>query len=239
MTTPGSTELVRKADGSGQMFNQIARRYDLLNRLMSFGLDKIWRRALVKAMRPKEGGQLLDVATGTADVALALARAYPRTTVTGLDPSVGMLDVGRTKVSNRQNDDRVTLIEGDAQAMPFDDGQFDSACIAFGIRNVPDRMAGLKEMARVTRSGGTVVVLELGEPVGPMAPLARFHVHYVVPRLGAWLSGNAEYDYLQRSIAAFPPAEEFMDMMRQAGLSDITLRRFAFGASNLYVGVVP
>ena len=238
MPPQGTTDIVRRADGSGQMFDQIARRYDLLNRIMSFGLDRNWRRALVRSMRPTEGGRLLDVATGTADVALALAKAYPSTTVTGLDPSVGMLDVGRKKVIARNNSDRVTLIEGDAQAMPFEDSHFDSACIAFGIRNVPDRTAGLREMVRVTRPGGTVVVLELGEPAGFMAPFARFHVHHVVPRLGALLSGNAEYDYLQWSIAAFPAVDVFAGMMRDAGLADVTIRRFAFGASNLYVGVV-
>jgi len=220
------------------MFDQIAQRYDMLNRLMSFGLDRRWRRALVQAMRPTDGGELLDVATGTADVAMALARAYPNTTIMGLDPSVGMLDVGRVKVHRKAIDDRVTLVEGDAQHMAFEDARFDSACIAFGIRNVPDRMAGLREMARVTKPGGSVVVLELGEPKGPMAPFARFHVHYVVPRMGALLSGNAEYDYLQRSIAAFPPSDIFAQMMTDAGLHDVTVRPFAFGAANLYVGTV-
>ena len=238
MSSQAPTDLVPRADGSGQMFDQIAKRYDLLNRLMSFGLDRRWRRALVASMRATAGGELLDVATGTADVAMALSRAYPNTRIVGLDPSVGMLDVGRTKVRRKQFDDRVTLLEGDAQAMAFEDSRFDSACIAFGIRNVPDRMTGLKEMVRVTKSEGTVVVLELGEPQGLMAPFARFHVHHVVPRLGAWLSGNAEYDYLQRSIAAFPPSQKFAEMMTDAGLRDVTIRPFAFGAANLYVGTV-
>ncbi|MCA9547288.1 MAG: class I SAM-dependent methyltransferase, partial [Myxococcales bacterium] len=136
-----------RADGSGQMFDRIARRYDLLNRILSLGLDRSWRRKLVAAL--PDQGRLLDVATGTGDVALALAKAYPQVTVTGLDPSVGMLDVGRGKVTARQLDARVELIEGDAQAMPFPDNHFAGACIAFGIRNVPDRARGLAEMARV------------------------------------------------------------------------------------------
>ena len=162
------TDLV--VNGSGTMFDRIAHRYDLLNRLMSFGVDRGWRRKLVRAMAST--GPLLDVATGTADVALSLARAYPETTVVGLDPSEGMLSVGREKITEHALNARIELVQGDAQAMTFADDHFAGACIAFGIRNVPDREAGLREMARVTRSGGPVVVLELSEPRGgPMAAL--------------------------------------------------------------------
>ncbi|HHH28325.1 MAG TPA: bifunctional demethylmenaquinone methyltransferase/2-methoxy-6-polyprenyl-1,4-benzoquinol methylase UbiE [Polyangiaceae bacterium] len=235
------TDLAPRADGSGTMFDQIAHRYDLLNKLISFGMDARWRRALVNALdvRGIEAPRVLDVATGTADIALAIADAHPAAKVVGLDPSVGMLDVGREKVSARALVERVELVEGDAQAMPFDDDAFDASCIAFGIRNVPDRLRGLQEMARVTRPGHRVVVLELGEPDrGPLAPFARFHVHHVIPRLGAWLSGADEYAYLQRSIAAFPPPEQFMGLMEQAGLTVAAHRPFVFGGANLYVGVV-
>ncbi|MCB9537134.1 MAG: ubiquinone/menaquinone biosynthesis methyltransferase [Myxococcales bacterium] len=219
------------ADGSGAMFDRIAHRYDLLNRLMSFGLDRGWRRRLVDAM--PDAGALLDVATGTADVALALADAHPSTTVVGLDPSAGMLGVGQSKIAERGLAHRVTLTEGDAQAMPFADATFAGCTIAFGIRNVPDRLAGLREMARVTAPGGPVALLELAEPA--FAP-ARFHVHHVVPRLGAWLSGAKEYRYLQRSVAAFPPPDAFAALMRAAGLRDVEVHRMTFGAAHLYVG---
>ena len=136
-------------DGSGAMFDRIARRYDLLNRLMSFGIDRSWRRDLVAAM--PDDGRLLDVATGTGDVALSLAKAYPEAPIVGLDPSVGMLEVGRGKVMDRGLNERVRLDEGDAQSMPYPDDHFAGACIAFGIRNVPDRIRGLAEMKRVTR----------------------------------------------------------------------------------------
>lgn len=238
MTT---TELLSRADGSGAMFDQIAHRYDLLNKLISFGMDARWRRALVSALDVGaiEQPRVLDVATGTADIALAIADTHRDAQVVGLDPSVGMLDVGRDKIAGRELSDRVRLVEGDAQAMPFDDDAFHATCIAFGIRNVPDRLRGLKEMARVTRTGHRVVVLELGEPDrGPLAPFARFHVHHVIPRLGAWLSGADEYAYLQKSIAAFPPPEQFMELMREAGLRIEAHRPFVFGGANLYVGVV-
>ncbi|MCA9621307.1 MAG: bifunctional demethylmenaquinone methyltransferase/2-methoxy-6-polyprenyl-1,4-benzoquinol methylase UbiE [Myxococcales bacterium] len=229
------------ADGSGAMFDKIAARYDLLNRLISFGMDNRWRRALVRALdvQALEKPRVLDVATGTADIALAIARRVPASEVVGLDPSVGMLEVGRRKVREADLEARVELVEGDAQAMAFADDAFDGSCIAFGIRNVPDRKRGLEEMARVTRPGRRVVVLELGEPrAGLLAPFARFHIHHVVPRLGAWLSGAQEYAYLEKSIAAFPPAEAFIALMEESGLELVEHRPFVFGGANLYVGRV-
>lgn len=228
-----------RVDGSGAMFDRIADRYDMLNRIMSLGMDRGWRKQLVRSLDAGPDACFLDVATGTADVALALAKTYPTSTVVGLDASQGMIDVGRGKVTARALDDRIELLVGDAQAMPFETDRFHGACIAFGIRNVPDRALGISEMARVTRPGGKVSVLELGEPrQGFMAPLARFHVHTVVPRLGSLLSGSDEYDYLQRSIAAFPPADVFCELMRTAGLRDVTVKPFAFGAAHLYIGTV-
>jgi demethylmenaquinone methyltransferase/2-methoxy-6-polyprenyl-1,4-benzoquinol methylase len=240
--TETSTALTR--DGSGAMFDRIATRYDLLNRLMSLGLDARWRNRLVRSLsdaadRAVAAGhrlEFLDVATGTADVALAIARAYPGAHVVGLDPSREMLAVGRKKVDARGLDEQVELIEGDAQALPFEDARFAATSISFGIRNVPDRLLGLKEMARVTRRGGVVVVLELNEPErGLLAPLAKLHVHHIVPRLGAWLSGAKEYRYLQTSIAAFPAPEAFAGMMESVGLRVEGMTSLGFGSAHLYV----
>ena len=226
---------VESADGSGLMFDQIARRYDLLNRVISLGLDQSWRAKLIRSL-PSEG-ELLDVATGTADVALSLAKRYPSARVVGLDPSVGMLDVGRVKVSKRTLDERVSLEEGDALAMSYEDDRFEGACVAFGVRNFPDRLQGLKEMRRVTKPGGPVSILELSEPRGGLfGPFVRLHVHHVVPWLGAILSGNKEYRYLQKSVAAFPPPEQFKLLMEEAGLVDVTVERMPFGVAHLYVG---
>jgi demethylmenaquinone methyltransferase/2-methoxy-6-polyprenyl-1,4-benzoquinol methylase len=231
-----STQLTT-ADGSGRMFDRIAGRYDFLNRVLSLGLDQSWRRKLVAAM-PDDSAALLDVATGTGDVALALAKAYPAAQITGLDPSVNMLEVGRTKVAGLALEARVALVEGDAQAMAFEDDQFDGATIAFGIRNVPDRLQGLREMRRVVRPGGPVVILELGQPRGGfLAPFARFHLRHIVPRLGAWISGDKEYRYLQESVTAFPPPETFAALMTEAGFSDVRFERMTFDAAHLYVGV--
>lgn len=223
--------------GSGAMFDAIAPRYDLLNRLLSLGIDRGWRRKTVEALSLEAGARVLDVASGTADLALQIAARHPDVTVVGVDPSERMLEVGREKAERAGATDRVELLTGDARSLPFDDDAFDACCIAFGIRNVPDRLQGLREMARVTRPGGRVAVLELGEPRrGVLGPMARFHIRQVVPRVGAWLSGAREYRYLQESIAAFPDPAAFADMMRQAGMDVLEVRPLTFGVCNLYVG---
>lgn len=222
--------------GSGEMFDQIAGRYDMLNRLMSMGIDQSWRKKTVAAMELPEGARVLDLATGTADLAMMIARLHPSAKVVGSDPSSRMLEIGVDKVARSELADRVTLELGDAQALPYDRDTFDGCCIAFGIRNVPDRDAALAEMARVTKPTGRVAVLELGEPsVGWLSPLARFHVRTIIPRLGGMLSGSKEYRYLQQSIAAFPAADRFADQMRAAGLHVLDVRPLTFGACTLFV----
>jgi demethylmenaquinone methyltransferase/2-methoxy-6-polyprenyl-1,4-benzoquinol methylase len=223
--------------GSGAMFDKIAPRYDLLNRLMSFGMDRRWRKKTVAAMKLDPGGRALDLATGTADLALLIAKKHPEVDVVGVDPSPGMLEVGRRKADRAKVSDRVDLLVGDARELQFPDDSFDGVCIGFGIRNVPDRMQGLREMARVTRDGGRIAILELNEPRrGVMGALARFHVHTLVPRMGALLSGAKEYRYLQESIAAFPPSGQFAEMMRDAGIAVLEVITFSFGACHLYIG---
>lgn len=222
--------------GSGQMFDEIAGRYDMLNRLMSMGIDQSWRRKTVAAMKLPSGARVLDLATGTADLAMMVARTHPDAEVIGSDPSARMLEVGQDKVARSDLANRVSLEVGDAQSLPYDDDTFDGCCIAFGIRNVPDRAAALREMARVTKPGGRVAVLELGEPsVGWLSPIARFHVRKVIPRLGGMLSGSKEYKYLQESIAAFPPADEFAALMAESGMNVLDVKPLTFGACTLFV----
>ncbi|HEY5923068.1 MAG TPA: ubiquinone/menaquinone biosynthesis methyltransferase [Kofleriaceae bacterium] len=233
--------------GSGEMFDRIAARYDFVNRVLSLGLDQRWRRRVVRAlgldMRRKDRGtwfgespRVLDVATGTGDLAIEIARACPGASVIGLDPSGGMLGVAKQKLAKRGLTDRVSLVIGDAQELPQANCEIDAATIAFGIRNVPDRGRALRELARVVRPGGRIAVLELGEPrSGLLGAAARLHCHHIVPRLGGWLSGSREYKYLQKSVAAFPPAEEFAALMRESGLDVIEVVPLTFGACTLYL----
>lgn len=235
-TPATTTDLALPALGSGQMFDRIARRYDFVNRVLSLGIDKSWRRRTVRALQLGERPRVLDVATGTGDLAIDIARMTPGATVVGLDPSTEMLAIAQTKLAKRGLADRVSLVVGDAQALPYQDCEMDAATIAFGIRNVPDRMQGLRELARVVRPGGRICVLELGEPrKGVLGHAARFHTRHVVPRLGALLSGSREYAYLQKSIAAFPPAEEFAEIMERCGLHVIEVTPLTFGSCTLYV----
>jgi demethylmenaquinone methyltransferase/2-methoxy-6-polyprenyl-1,4-benzoquinol methylase len=218
------------------MFDRIARRYDFMNRVLSLGLDKGWRRRTVKSLNLGDRPRVLDVATGTGDLAIDIARSRPNATVIGLDPSQQMLSIAESKVAKRGLEGRVSLVIGDAQQLPYKSCEMDAATIAFGIRNVPDRLAGLRELSRVVRPGGRVAVLELGTPRGGLlSSAARFHTRFLVPRLGALLSGAREYAYLQSSIAAFPPTEEFVALMKTAGLHVVEVVSLAFGACTLFV----
>ncbi len=223
-------------NGSGAMFDAIAARYDLLNRVISLGVDQRWRRATVRSLELGKDPRVLDLATGTADLAILTAKMHPDATIVGLDPSRNMLAVGRDKLAAKQLTERVSLVEGDAEKLPFEANSFDGITMAFGIRNVPDRSAALREMARVTKPGGRVAILELADPKsGLLSSLARFHIHTVVPWVGAALSGAKEYRYLHESIAAFPPAERFAEVMREAGLDVLAVRPLTFGVVTLYV----
>lgn len=222
------------------MFDGIARRYDLLNRLISFGVDRSWRQQTVDALAFDDvttPRTVLDLATGTGDMAVTLTQRYPKVSVVGVDPSTGMMEVGAAKVRAKGLASRISFEVGDSQALTFNAAAFDGITMAFGIRNVPDRAQALREFARVTRPGGRVAILELSEPRGGvMGPLARWHVHSVVPWLGALLSGAREYRYLQRSIAAFPAPGDFARLMEQSGLRVQSMHSLTFGVCHLYVG---
>jgi demethylmenaquinone methyltransferase/2-methoxy-6-polyprenyl-1,4-benzoquinol methylase len=224
--------------GSGEMFDRIASRYDLMNRIISLGIDQRWRRRTVDALALKPGAKVLDLATGTGDLAMMIARRHPDVTVVGVDPSAGMLAEGERKVAAAGLGERVTLRRGDAEQLEADDASVDGISMAFGIRNVVDRPKALREMARALKPGGRVAILELSEPRrGLLGMMARVHIHHVVPTLGALLSGAWEYRYLQRSIAAFPPAGEFAEVMRASGLRVERAEPMTFGVVHLYVGV--
>ena len=235
LTASERLEATSPRPGSGAMFDRIAGRYDFLNRVISLGLDRRWRRLAARVVAA-DGSRVLDLATGTGDVALEIARQAPGARVVGLDPSSRMLEQAEDKVRDACWTDRVELLPGRAETLPFDDDSFDGAIVAWGIRNVADRPAALQEMARVVRPDGRVVILEGTEPRSHLLAFpARFYMHHLVPRLGAWLSRAKEYRYLQTSIAAFPPPAEFASLMAANGLEVLEVRPLTFGVCCLFV----
>jgi demethylmenaquinone methyltransferase / 2-methoxy-6-polyprenyl-1,4-benzoquinol methylase len=222
------------------MFDRIAGRYDLLNRLLSLGIDQLWRRTALGVLEDRMSApprRLLDVATGTADVALALARRFPGT-VTGVDPSAGMLGQGQEKVTRAGLGGRITLTLGASEKLPFSDGQFDGAAVAFGARNFEDLAGGLAEIRRVLRRGAPLVVLEFSRPrVFPVKQLFGFYFRHVLPTVGRLVSGDAgAYTYLPESVQHFPDGEAFAAVMRHAGFSDVRVRPLTFGIATVYSG---
>lgn len=221
------------------MFSSIAPRYDLLNRLLSLGTDRRWRREAVAWTEPETGGFHLDVATGTADVALEIFRQKGNGAfVAGVDISVSMMRIGREKAAREGLSDRVAFVQAPGEALPFRDNVFDSASIAFGIRNVVHRELGLREMCRVVKPGGRVVVLEFSQPdTALFGALYRFYFTKVLPRLGGLLSRRSAYVYLPDSVQEFPPPREFAKSMRDAGCDPVTYRQLTRGIVTFYVGV--
>lgn len=221
-----------------EMFSSIAPRYDFLNRLLSFRRDRYWRRQAVSGAGPARGGRHLDVATGTADVSLEIFRQKgAESFVVGSDISLEMMRIGREKAARAGRGRRMAFVRAPGEALPFRDGAFDSASIAFGIRNIGDRDRGLSEMCRVVRPGGRVVVLEFSTPEGALfGALYRFYFTRVLPRIGGLVSKRGAYAYLPESVLAFPSPPAFAEMMRAAGCATVDCRPLTFGIVTLYVG---
>lgn len=232
-----------QVDKSGQrvraMFGEIADRYDLLNHLLSLNVDRYWRWRTVRRVRPAGEAPILDLCTGTGDLALAYARAS-RGRVIGADFCHPMLVIGRQKAQRRGTDDRLSFIEADAQRLPFPDNTFQIVSVAFGLRNVADTDAGLREMARVCRPGGQVAVLEFSLPRRqPLKAMYGWYFRNVLPRIGQWLARNRHdaYNYLPSSVSEFPSGEALLARMRAAGLREARLWPLTGGIATLYVGV--
>lgn len=234
------TESAEKASQVRVMFAAIAARYDLMNALMTAGRDQAWRRAAVRLAAPSAGDLVLDVATGTADLALAFLEAAPVEAVVGVDFVDGMLRLAREKLAAR-GERRVRLVAGDALTLPFPDGTFRCVASAFLLRNLADLKAGLVEMRRVTAPGGSVVALEITQPTLPgWREAFRLYFHYVVPALGALVSGSrAAYTYLPRSVDRFVTPEELGRLMESVGLAEVRLRRLGLGTVTIHVGRAP
>jgi len=211
------------------MFAEIVPRYDLLNRLLTFGMDLRWRRKLASGLHLHPGDRVLDLATGTGDVAAAVLRQWPGCRMVGADPVEGMLARARAKVPE------MVPIGGVAEMLPFGDSIFNAVTVAFGVRNFNRLEGGLAEIHRVLRPGGQLAVLEFARPhLGPFQGIYRFYLGKILPVIGGFLSGGAAYQYLPESIDDFPSPGNFMQLLQTSGFSEITSRSWMGGTVWLY-----
>ncbi len=217
------------------MFDDISPKYDFLNHFLSFGIDKLWRRKLVKMLGNHNPESVLDVATGTGDMAIAIAGLKPRKIV-GIDISGKMLDVGRKKITGLGLDDLITLRVADAEKIPFSDNSFHAITVAFGVRNYGDLRLGLAEMRRVLRPGGVMMILEFSHPrTFPMKQLYGIYSRYIIPLLGRTVSKNSQaYQYLPDSVAAFPSGDDFVAILNETGLKNARYITLSNGIASIY-----
>jgi demethylmenaquinone methyltransferase/2-methoxy-6-polyprenyl-1,4-benzoquinol methylase len=234
-----SDHLQKDAARIASMFDAIAPRYDLLNHLLSAGIDRRWRAKAIASLQLTGRETLIDVCTGTADVALEARRGAAR--ILGVDFAAAMLALGRAKVRRADQAARIALVRGDAMRLPAADASADAVTVAFGIRNVQKPEIGCAEMARVLRPGGRLAILEFGMPRIPgLAALYRWYFSRVLPFIGRRISGHGgAYSYLPASVGSFPPPAQFVTLLQQAGFSQVRADPLTFGIVYLYTAVKP
>ncbi len=232
---PDSSSNLSKKDQVADMFNNIAGNYDFLNHFLSMGIDKGWRRKAIAEVAKIQPKQILDVATGTGDLAIAASRLQPQQII-GIDIANQMLDIGRKKVKEQGLDGMITLQYGDSEALPFGNDQFDAITCAYGVRNFENLEAGLKEMSRVMRDGGKLAILEFSHPKQfPVKQLYKFYFRYILPVLGKMVSKHSTaYTYLPESVMAFPEGSVFTEMLNRCGFKDAKARPLTLGITTLY-----
>lgn len=227
----------RKSEQVERMFDRIAHSYDLLNHSLSWGIDRRWRRTAIDSLAPFRPQDLLDIATGTGDFAILAARRLKPHSITGADISEGMMEVGRRKVREQQLDRIIRFRREDCTALSFEDGTFDAVTVAYGVRNFEDLDAGLREMHRVLRPDGHLLIVELSAPDRfPMKQLFSIYAKVVMPCIGRLISkDHSAYTYLPATMAAFPQGEVMEGILRKAGFSEVRFKRFTFGISTMYL----
>ena len=221
-----------------QMFDSIAPAYDFMNRAMTLGIDRWWRRVAVKMVGKSHPHRILDVATGTGDFAIDLYRKIKPDAIVGVDLSQGMLDVARKKIAKRNLGDVITVQQGDCLALPFEDGDFDAVTVAFGVRNFEHLLQGYQQMHRVLSPGGVLCVVELSTPRNRIIKwFYDLYTLHIIPWFGALKSHDkSAYRYLPQSIAAVPQGEDMLAIMREAGFKDCKVKRMTFGTCSIYFG---
>lgn len=235
IVVPDAASNLSKKAQVADMFNNIAGRYDFLNHFLSLGIDKGWRKKAIKEIAKVQPKQILDVATGTGDLAIAATVLQPEK-ITGVDIAEQMLEVGRKKIATQNLSNIITLQGGDSESLPFATNAFDAVTCAYGVRNFENLEAGLKEMNRVMRPGGKVAILEFSHPKAfPVKQLYQFYFKYILPALGKMVSKHSNaYTYLPASVMAFPEGKVFCETLTRCGYKDAKARPLTFGITTLY-----
>lgn len=233
---PDASSKLSKKEQVAQMFDNIAGKYDFLNHVLSLGIDKAWRRKAIRSIKSIEPCQVLDVATGTGDLAIAAALELPQAQVTGIDIAAQMLEVGKVKIAERSLSDRIGMTVADSENLPYADQHFDAVLCAYGTRNFQDLHKGLAEMSRVMRPGGKLAILEFSKPkTFPVKQVFAFYFKYILPLLGKMVSKHATaYTYLPDSVMAFPEGRDFCAILEQCGFKNAKATPLTFGISSLY-----
>ncbi len=222
-----------------EMFDNISHRYDFLNHFLSLGIDKGWRKKAIRMLKEQSPSHVLDIATGTAD--FAIAASHVSQNITGIDISNGMLEVGRKKLKDKGLDSRITLVQADSENLPFETKTFDAAIVAFGVRNFENLEKGLQDIFRVLKPGSRFIVLEFSQPGKfPFKQVYRLYFKNILPVVGAWLSKDkSAYSYLPESVDAFPYGDAFLQKLNQVGFVNTTCTPLTFGISSIYSAFKP
>jgi demethylmenaquinone methyltransferase / 2-methoxy-6-polyprenyl-1,4-benzoquinol methylase len=234
---PYKEESSGKKEQVARMFDNISHRYDFLNHFLSLGIDKGWRRKAIGFLKENPPRTMLDVATGTGDFAIQALTLNPEK-ITGIDISEGMLDVGRRKIRERSLERKIELLYGDSEKLPFQENNFDAVTVAFGVRNFENLEQGMREIYRVLKPGGRVVVLEFSKPrTFPFKQIYHFYFTTILPRIGRLVSNDkAAYTYLPESVNAFPDGDDFIKILENIGFNRTQCKVLTFGISSIYVG---
>jgi demethylmenaquinone methyltransferase/2-methoxy-6-polyprenyl-1,4-benzoquinol methylase len=231
-------KVVPKKENVRQMFNNIASSYDFLNHFLSLGIDNLWRKRLVKLILAKNPATVLDVATGTADLAIAVSKKS-KARITGIDIAEDMVAIGQKKIAARGLTEQIQLKVADSEKIPFSDFSYEAAIVSFGVRNFENLDKGLSEMNRVLKRGGMIAVLEFSRPKHfPVRNLYMFYFKQILPRIGRMVSGDkGAYTYLPDSVSQFPDGADFLRHLQLCGFTETKEHRLSFGIATIYTGI--
>ena len=233
---PYKNSSLSKKEQVAEMFDNIAENYDFLNHFLSMGVDIYWRKRLVKRLKKQAPKHILDVATGTGDLAIEMLKSNPEKVI-GIDLSKGMLEIGRKKMKAKGLEDIITLQQADSENLPFDDASFDAVSVSFGVRNFENLEKGLSEMCRVLHPGGKLYILEFSQPtIFPFKQIYQFYFKYILPLLGKMVSkDNAAYTYLPESVNAFPYGKKLNQIIENCGYSNSKSYPLTMGIATIYI----